>query len=537
MKKLLFVFISFQYFAQSEKPGEVISKIPIGSQYYYYLKENGTENYYKSSVTNNVELIYGQNVQLRFVSRPDSLIEVFDPNSPTIILAKLIKNTNNVNDPNAVLANLKLRLPTVKDSILYFQSKKHFDEVYDLTNIYLTTQRNGKKSNKLLKKIEKQFDQYVSFNEAYELKYDLDNGSFTEKEIEIIETEDFINNEILKIYLNNHRFVGIGDSLYYYHNRELIISTHNSNYSKIIMLFKEVSSMETIIGYDAYNPHSEMWQHRDVVYQSKVNPHNVVDIKNFLLLPEVRYYSHPVVQPFPETCNPYKKGLQVFVVKELLHESTGVTDPPYWYAVQNWGIGQPVGTTGILTVDWGDGTSDTYANYAQQFVYHTYATSGDFLPITTINFYSFSLQDGRNIPYGEDIYFNTSNACTNQDRSTNGTLTSGNLKLYAELYVNHNIFGHHIGSKTHAWKYQSGGWRRKVANITCTVNGAFRSDQCIVIETKTGSDSERQERVDVQVNKFNDDYQGAGNQGISSHHTLSLGETNIVLDLTLTPCP
>ncbi len=533
MKKLLFVFISFQYFAQSEKPGEVISKIPIGSQYYYYLKENGTENYYKSSVTNNVELIYGQNVQLRFVSRPDSLIEVFDPNSPTIILAKLIKNTNNVNDPNAVLANLKLRLPTVKDSILYFQSKKHFDEVYDLTNSYLTTQRNGKKSNKLLKKIEKQFDQYVSFNEAYELKYALEDSSFTEKEIETIEAEDFINNEILKIYLNNHRFVGIGDSLYYYHNRELIISTHNSNYSKIIKLFKEVSRLETLSGYDAFNPHSELGQNRDVVYQSKAKSktHGTA-AKQLVEFPDVRYRTALIIDFYPESCNPYKKGLAVSLFKEIDPDASGG-----WQTVSGWKIGTYPAPTASLVVDWGDGTSSTYSNYIEETVYHTYATAGEFLPITTLNFYTLSMQDGRNIPGGIDIYFNTTDACTHQDRSTDGTLTSGNLKLYAELYVNHNIFGNHIGSKTHAWKYQSGGWRRKVANITCSVNGAFRSDQCVVVETKTGSDSERQERVDVQVNKYHRDYKNAGNQGISSHHTLSLGETNIVLDLTLTPCP
>ncbi|MBK6952785.1 MAG: hypothetical protein IPH24_12245 [Crocinitomicaceae bacterium] len=59
-------------------------------------------------------------------------------------------------------------------------------------------------------------------------------GSFTLEEIERIAMKDFVSDEILKTFLNAERFVGVGDSIFYWHAGKIQIAIHK-DYSRGIL--------------------------------------------------------------------------------------------------------------------------------------------------------------------------------------------------------------------------------------------------------------------------------------------------------------
>lgn len=251
--------------------------------------------------------------------------------------------------------------------------------------------------------------------------------------------------------------------------------------------------------------------------------------------------------PIIENCNKFKKGLQI-LLDEVTYQTDANTGAPYLVSNPYPYNLRPAVT---LTINWGDGTpTQTISPYTEQIVEHVYTSEGEFYPLTVVYFEDVTgsqqfMTDGRFAPANPivglipfDIIMNTTNACTDQDKELYGTAVGGDWRLEAKIWVNHNILGHHIGSHTHAWKKNSSGnWNRKIAAIYTNIYGTFRSEACVVNETKFGSDTENQERVSVTVNKIGRKYKAAGNNSIYSEHSLTKGSTVINLSLTLTPCP
>lgn len=484
----------------------------FGQQNYYILNENGTEDYYKSSPY-DVLLNINQSLQIKFTDRPDQMVEIVVPSVNEILLARKIETP-----AGGISPRLLYRLPKQAGDILYFESEAHLAEVQDLVRDYLADgPDNDINIQNKLNQIEGKFDGFNSYRTYFEKKYNLSTGSFTELEIEKILKEDFINDDVLKTFFNSYRLIGIGEKVHYYHQTDLILSFPIGN-TQALEYVKEICRIQDSQDYDVFAPESGMYELMDYLEVTSGKYEIPFPSKGAVWVsPEYSYYSIPVQFHLPENCNPYKKGLAMELNK-VYHENT-----------QAGSQSTPVNLTSAgasLTIDWGDGVTEVFNNYDGSVKYHTYSSTNIYFPVTTLTFVDLygvtrQIQDGNNTG-GNDMSFTTSLACTDIDKNLWGQKTSGVWKMSCEIWVNHNMFGHHVGAATHAWKNTSGNtWQQRNARIKVHVEGIFRNDACEQTETKSDSkDHNSDKNIQVQETKFWAKYKTVGNGDVKSHHEL-----------------
>ncbi|MBI1836514.1 MAG: hypothetical protein HYR91_04545 [Flavobacteriia bacterium] len=462
------------------------------------------------------------------------MVQLIDAQLMEIILAKRIENS-----ANGIPPRLFYSLPKLDNEILYFDSKEHLEEVYDLVTDFVSMNNSENVTSlNILSRIEKEFNNYVSFNKMFEDKYDFDHNSFTDAEVTKIEKEDFINDEILKTFLNSNRLIGFGDKIYFYLNRGTFISFEKGR-NNLIEIVKNYVSKEVIndkeentnSSIDAVFIHTtgfnvESKDHHIDVHEKGI----VVDQWDPDYL--ITYYTKIDQYDIPGNCVQSTKGLQIYLNRTVNEFGAG-----------GGGYSEGVSYSSIddsyLIVEWGDGTTDQYNNFMGQAVYHTYSGEGDYYPKTSLYFKVngnwLLIEDGAGTN-GIPLYFGIHGECSYSDIEKYDGVISGDWKMTCKLWVNDNILGNHIGAYTHGWKYVNGKWKRKISNINAQVDGVFRDGSCVATEHKTGSDTENQERVQVTKTKLFKKYKTHGNGDVKSHHNLVKNGININLGLSLNPC-
>lgn len=541
MKKFIFLFISFSTFAQNEKPAKIISEIQIGNFSYYMIEEDQSKKIYKTVATEHNRFIYGETVEVNDVNSSDLLIPVKDlKNNQTIMSERIVDNSASIN--TGIPQDLLLRLPKEIDGIFYFQSQKHFLEVYDLTLNYIET-TNDNSEKKMLKKIEKVFPNYNSFNKFFNNKYDFTNIGYTSDEVTKIEKEDFINDEIIKTFLNNDKLVVMGDSLYYYYDKDLILSM---NFKSLNNEVKQnyITKLRTIES-NKINLNLSLWEDRDVflfdeqvVYLSNVYGKGKNKSTGYEGTPgeSDRYNTHLNVTNVIN-CLPFRRAVVINTgTQEWIPPTTNANGIPVdgFYATEE---AYDVSTTGAtLKINWGDGSPiEIYNNYNYERRFHNYATIGDYTVTTTL---IFETALGTELTLSDSYTFHvTGELCTENNEEEYGSNESGIWKLTAKNWVKHNAFGNHVGAYTHSWKLTGSGWKRKISHIFVEIDGNFRNDACIVSDNKNGDDDENQERVDkVKTKTFKKYSSVTGDEDIKSKHKLIKGSTTITYDLVLIIC-
>jgi hypothetical protein len=542
MKKLILMLLSGYSYTYAQTPAEVASKVEVGTQSVYFVKETGTEEYYKTVVTSENTLVNGQPLEINQTTRPDSMVMVTILGSSSTVLAKKVKRNK-----TSLMAILDAHLPINTDGILYFENKKHLAEVYNLLSMIIAATRGNDGTMKVIRNFNDKFPNYTSFTEYYEGKYDFVNVGYTSQQVETIEKEDFINDEILKTFVNGFRFIGIGDSIYYSHQEDVGIAIHKSKLSLHRALLESISVAETNGGYDVFDHSKFIYQSLDFTYISKnkqkirPNPKGLYIVYTFN--GKVVYQSEPFLTQAPESCNQFKKAIRIKLTYEV-ESSTGTGPPAFDYVYVNtpadfdlFGV-----TNTQLTINWNDGTPVEIINdYRGTNIFHTYSSEGNYNPSTVYKFVRngvlVTLYDGIQSQSNTQINFNINGVCGNSDISKYQSFESGVWRMDCKIWVNNNWLGSFVGSYTHAWKYASGGWRRRIANIYTNVTGKFRNDACVLGETKSGSDTENQERVQITKSKIFSKYKYFGNSEVYSEHWLSKNGTYISGSLSLTPCP
>lgn len=541
MKKFIFLFISFSTFAQNEKPAKVISEVQIGNFSYYMVEEDQSKKIYKTVATEHNRFIYGETVEVNDVVSTDLLIPVKDlKNNQTLMAERIVDNSASIN--TGIPQDLLLRLPKEIDGIFYFQSQKHFLEVYDLTMNYIES-TNDNSEKKMLKKIEKAFPNYFSFNKFYNDKYDFKNIGYTSDEVTKIEKEDFINDEIIKTFLNKDKFVVLGDSLYYYYDKDLILSLNFKSLNNEVK--QSYLSKLRIVESNKINLNISLWDNKDViffdeqvVYLSNVYGKGKVKSSGYEGTPGAsdKYKTHLNVTNVYD-CVPHKRGVVINTgFQEWIPPTTDANGNPVagFYATEEAYDVSLSGT--VFKVNWGDGSPiEIFNNYNYERRTHVYATIGDYTVITTLIFETFL---GTQLSLSDSYTFHvTDEVCTEANDEEYGSQESGIWKLTAKNWVKHNTFGNHVGAYTHSWKLTGSGWKRKISHIFVEIDGNFRNDNCIISDNKHGDDDENQERVDkVKTKIFKKYSRVSGENDINSKHKLIKGSTTIEYDLTLIVC-
>lgn len=536
IKKVIFTFsflmFTLQSFGQTVDV-KVLSIVPVGQLKYCIVNELGSENVYKSTVYEKSSLNVNQILKLDLTARADKMIQLIDAQLLEVILAKKIEKSE-----NGIPPRLFYSLPKLENEILFFESKEHLEETYGLVTDFIYKNLNDNVTSlNILSRIEKEYNNYISFNKMFEEKYNFGQNPFTDAEVTKIENEDFINDEILKTFLNSNRLIGFGERVYFYLNRSTFIS-FDKDRNDLIEIVKSYVGKEVANDKEG-KPNltiDEVFIHNlDFKVESK--DHNVgIHEKGGTLYewdPEymINYYTAIDQINVQGTCEQTTKGLQFFLNRAFnAFDGSG-------------GYSEGVSFTNdlelaYLIVDWGDGVVEQFDNFTGDAVYHTYASEGDFYPHTqlyfVVNGHLMLIEDGENT--GIPLYFGIHGECTFSDLEIPSQVTSGDWKMTCKLWVNDNILGNHIGAYTHGWKKVNGQWKRKVSHINAQVDGVFRDGSCVATEHKTGSDTENQERVQVTKTKLFKNYKAHGNGDVKSHHNLVKNGTNINLGLSLNPC-
>jgi hypothetical protein len=500
-------------------------------------------NFYKSTLCNpnsikngNIVLETNQNGDLYYVNLNDEIV-YFQPYN--IEVSEQIPN------------NIIWSLPTLVDDILFFENEDHLFSFQDLVNDYLSgfsTEIQEIQMNKIMSN----FHEFYSFNNFLIENFDTPNKEFSNDEILNLSNIDFINDFVLKNLLNSHKTIGVSDKIYSWHSLDLIFSSDTS------FLNETKSLIYSYINDNQLDPlfaGSLIFKNENIEYISKENIKKSRQ-KAILILDvagqSLRYQTIIEQKNVIENCNKFKKGLSVELWEEVTIQVPNDPNNP------NFGTHPEIDYHQYqqyftVKVDWGDGSSiQTYYNcLLVKYIEHEYTIEGVFHPKVTTTFTTLtnnicSMYDGLNAPLYSScsnlpvtpipIEFATDISCTDADFSYSESKELSGWKLEAKIWVNHNVFGHHVGSFTHSWKYSNNKWKRKKADIYTNINANFRNDLCVVTETKFGSDTENQERVRVVKSKINKKYKYMGNDSITSEHHLTKDNIVINLELILTPC-
>jgi hypothetical protein len=381
--------------------------------------------------------------------------------------------------------------------------------------------------------LENEFLGFTSYRKHLIDRYNLD-GVLTENQIDEAEQADIVNDDLTKAIFNEYRFIGIGTNVYHYHAESLTLICDKAD-AEALEILKDVCVMhDDNLPCDIWDTQSTVMdfnrKHRITIecnyYHNLYQPGR--GITTFGVSNEYFYQTIPHERSEPN-CDPYTKHLKF----EFFY---GQTYPNTFQA--NYYTQYP-NSLPTLSIDWGDGSpTQVITNYYGQEITHVYpiGISLDYFPQTTMTAQGISVYDGTNAPLGYDIKFSTTNSCTDLDKSQWDEKTSGSWKMKTKIWTVHNFWGTHIGSYTHAYKYQSGEWKKDKATIAAFVNGNYRTPNCVYAENKSGNNSNNNSKeVQKTKNKLFANY-SLSDGDVTSYHTLVKGGTSIALTMILNPC-
>lgn len=519
MKKQIFLILmllTIGAFGQNYRHAIVKAIIPFGQSSYAVLEELNTSNYFKTSPFPHGDLSMNQQVEFDYSSNNSNQHQVY----ATSLTGNLFCHGILISNQNQQIVNYLTNMPEIEGEILFF------DDTTQMRNYALALDQllvdTVLEMDELLDIVEQQFSGFVSYRTWFNETYDWLEGSFSTQEIIDLTEREFVNDEVLKTILNENRFVGIGEKVYYYHSRDVIIAVNKTNQLRI-------GQMEVIPdNYDVFG------------YGSMFLGDTTVDLISYKYVPGSGNYaklevndtlSYESVLGYENVnCSVFEKLYRVWIY-ETWADSVGATPNTEKYEV-----------SGTLEINWRDGTVEIIEGYEGEWLYHLYDSMGTYRPITTLTFNDRNgdeqvLEDGPGTE-GEEIELIVGIACTEENASISGMQISGSGQwmMTNEVWVGNALFGDVIGSYTHAWEKQDGEWKRVKADIYTSVDGVFRDNNCTAQEEKEDSKLHHlDKKIQVLETKIWRRYDFA-NGDVNSHHYMVKGALYMPLDLILNPC-
>lgn len=517
------MFVSKFGFSQNQIDGTVRSVIELGLFKYCIIQQDGTNNYYKSS-TYSSNIFLNQELKIDTTYRKDNRVVLNIPDVNEIVLAQKLGSSINT----YLMTKIGSELPNCIDGTLFFTDTTQLRIFIELvSNEYLTLDDDSETRSLKLDSIQNLFPNFISYKNYFINKYDYENGEFTEKEIEDMNKEDFINDDVLKSIFNEFKFIGVGDSIYYYHSIDEVIS-FNSEDDTAYVNTKRISQLENAIDYDVFGINSEFFKNDGQynVSSTKKKKNKPKGTGTVSFSQSISFQTIVSQDDYIEDCS-RKRGIvfELFLVNGTIYSD----------------YNQPFNSK--ITIDWKDGTIEEIYNYipnTSQKIIHEYQTPGVFFPTTLYEFEYFDeivqIYDG-NGTGGILIKFDTQTACAKLNKQEPGYEASGNWMLMAEIWANTTVFGSWLGSSSDAWEKQNNGsYKKSKARIYTQVEGNFLEDDCVIRKFED-DDKERSNDKSISVRESRIfQYLKIKNGDVKSRHFLKKGNVNIELNLVLNPC-
>ncbi len=488
MKNVYFCFLMlFSLIGNTQTNGVVIGVIPIGNLNYAIIQSQSNE-YYKTTLFTEQELVINQSVELITISQTEVKVEATTINNNVFALLQLQETSNEIILPPD--------RPWIENGILFFKDKNHLEQSYN----YIADIMYNKDYDVYLSSVESQFLGFVSFRQMLVDKYNWIDGFLTKEEIEQLYKEDFINDEILKSFLNSNREIGIKDSIYFLYDKRTILRIHKENYTSledirenkdVINIYTKsfisnptITTFGTGIGNVGEGGENEIFLIEDVYgyVDFENNPHKMV----YRTIPE---------EGNANFCSPFIKKIRVnFSAEAVYYNITSSGDEDVWYTydalndpnyMQNF-----IQNGATLTVDWGDNTGvQTYNNYmGWEYVYHTYTSNNTYSIITSFSFIdnlgnTITLVDDPNNDSTNGIHITVGANCVNysKEKQTESYSNDGTWMFKSKIWTDNNYISKKIGSYSHSYKWNSkkNKWKlTKIKQISSYIYGVYRKDDC-----------------------------------------------------------
>lgn len=510
---IIFAFFAKINFAQNSVNAAVVAVIEQGGYSYAILSETGTSNTYQTSAYYSTQgtLINNQQISLSFDNINDK--------SQGLVVANTISNLYCfLNAQSSNLNPISVSNPILSNDILFFDDREHVNEFHDYLEELVNNSNNDQ--FELLDSIEGLFIGYESHRTDFEDQHNLQTGSFSSQELETIIESDFVRDEVLKTMLNHNRMIGIGDSVYFWRQENVILSFLATKTNLISSLAATPDSVD-IYGKEGLLDLIGDAQDVNVWWPGHYGP-PVGDRAVLVVSEDLSYESQPILQNY--NCEVYKKALMV-QLNETFFDG-------YYSSYTIYDLEE----SATLTILWDDDDSTIIENYDGQWIEHTYGDLGDYYPITKLEFFDRN-GDSRELRDTSGVGFKVKFACTEDDLHIVQYAISGSYQMVSELFVQHNWIFHQIGGRTSFYENNGSGFERERCDLYAKVNGTFRDNDCTIKETKEEYKLKRL-RYDVQADKTKTfkNYDVMNGDVFSRHYCVK-GGLFLEVNLVLNPCP
>ncbi len=508
------ILLGFNSLGQTTKNAQVIGVIPLGSSEYSILLEDNSDNYFKTSPHPTGELVSQQLVQLEYAQNQSEQVEVLASSLTSALYAQLVTQ-----DPSGNSTPPNYTLPTLENGILFFQDQQHLLDVYDV----LTDFTEYGELQEQLDIVEGQYIGFESYRTWFNIKYDWRDGIHHKQEFDDIVKKDFICDEIKKTMLNKHLEIGVGDSIYYFHDLGLVLAIEKTD-SVTLSAFQEIERED-----DPFVGDSPLFEH---YFSYRIATGDLFDYRGSIDVDDDLTYT-TLFQLGAENCDPFTKYLRVSLQEE--YSGDGEDGDPLLYGSDST----------FLTIDWGDGSpEETVDYYNHEHIEHVFPDFGVYYVETEITFKDRNgdvqtITDGTGGEGEEDVIFVVDIACTKNDvlQSSSVQGSGSSWIIHCQIWVNNNIMGSHVGSSTDFFKVHPGGGLEPFkATIWTEIWGTFRNSICGEVDSKHG-DKLRKKRHQIQKVKSKVwKWFRIGTEDIHSYHYFVKDGVFADLELILDPC-
>ncbi|RFC55505.1 hypothetical protein DXU93_00800 [Brumimicrobium aurantiacum] len=525
----------------------VVQELNYSSIHVYILQDGQTQNHYKSSASNEDILNIGNTVQLDLDSDNSNKPVYIDGAKSSLIAIEIERNFNNDEGGFNLTDDILYHLPYQEGDILFFENSQHITDLTEL--LYAQEEKNIEENENLqdssiLFAFESKFPDFKSFRLHLGNRYSIqERDGYTDDELIEFYNYDHINDDALKSFFNEFRMIGIGDSIYYYHNTNEVIIFHKEYYKGRIkakflsLLNKDKDLLDNYRGsllMDSY-----------LTIDGEININNPL----FIIISDpnnsdrkIEHKSQVYVTYPPADCENTSARIALeATVKEFGYIDYNASPGDYIDEKDIYKI--PLRTrNATVEIKWKGANStgndiQIINNYDGKTITHNFITPGTYEVISRIEYTDTILQETVVLEETTPVKVSGDVCTTDEDWGYDNEKTS-TWRLDGKAWTSNNLFGKHIGSYSHAYEKKRGKWKRRRINMSTRIQGRYRNSQCIEKELVVGFKPGNRRRVRKVKSRGFLNYKSYsfGNEAdiYSGHRIDSKGLSFII---KLTPCP
>ena len=380
---------------------------------------------------------------------------------------------------------------------MFFENSQHITDLTELLygqEEFDIENNDNLQDSSILFAFEAEYPNFKSFRLHIENRYaSQERDGYTEDELRGYYKYDHLKDDALKSFFNENRLIGIGDSVYYYHNTNEALRFH-VNFTEGYEICRKLSVLNK---YENTLTHSRGTLLIDPRLEEMSEIYNPNRTKGSITLTDPNIPAKKIIHESkldydypPALCENTTVRIWISIkaielpyqIFETNGSITNVEQKEYAVNLKN----RPV----TLEIKW-KGASSTgndiqiITDYKGGKVARDYGEAVSHEVITNITYADsvtlgvVSLDDYRDLSV-------TGLPCTSSEDWDGDFRNSGNSngswKLEAEIWTRNKWFGKQIGSHSHAFERIRGKWKRRRITLNTYVYGRYRNEQCIDLD-------------------------------------------------------